>query len=71
MRVFFRQMFSGLLLAALASAPMACGDDSDDGSDVDAGAADAGAEVAPPTGSAVTTQPAAAGSQAGEQGARR
>ncbi len=45
MRVSFRQMFRGLLLAALASAPLACGDD--DGGDVDAGSADAGAEVAP------------------------
>jgi hypothetical protein len=55
MRVSFRQMFSGLLLAALASAPLGCGDD--DGSEVDAGGeADAGAEVAPQTD--VTTEQA-------------
>jgi hypothetical protein len=47
MRMFFRQLSRGLLLVALSGALVACGDD--DTSDVDAGSADAGAEVAPPT----------------------
>jgi hypothetical protein len=47
MRVFFRQLSRGLLLVALSGALVACGDD--DTSDVDAGSADAGAEVAPVT----------------------
>jgi len=58
MRVSFRPILSGLLLAALASAPLGCGDD--DSNEVDAGSADAGAEVAPPTSSDVTAEPASA-----------
>jgi hypothetical protein len=65
MHVAFRHTLTGLLLAALAGAPLGCGGD-DDGDGVDAGTADAGA-VAPPTGSDVAPEPASA--TAGGQGA--